>query len=223
MIQAHHITKSYSTALGRVSRKVLDQLALDVSSGERIAIMGPSGSGKTTLLNLLSSIDTPDEGTIVVDGVTLGGMSQQEILRYRNHQVGFVFQFHRLLPQCTLWENVLLPTLADGKPSAETLDRGQALLERLGIAGVQHQFPGELSGGECQRAAVARALINAPKVLLADEPTGSLDRANAFNLMELLITLQAETGITMVTATHSHEIAQMMQKTYTLTDGKLTL
>jgi len=221
MIHAQNISKSYHSALGRVSRKVLDQLSMEVSAGERIAIMGPSGSGKTTLLNLLASIDTPDGGEIVVDGVTLGAMSQGEMLRYRNHKVGFVFQFHRLLPQCTLWENVLLPTLADGKPSPETIDRGQNLLERLGITAVQHQFPGELSGGECQRAAVARALINAPKLLLADEPTGSLDRENAINLMELLLSLQKETGITLVTATHAQEIALMMERTYTLTDGKL--
>jgi lipoprotein-releasing system ATP-binding protein len=221
MIYTKNVHKSYRNTLGKVVREVLQSLDLEVASGERVAIMGPSGSGKTTLLNLLSTLDTPDAGEIFVGGQRLSDLSQEEVLQFRNRQVGFVFQFHRLLPQCTLWENVLLPTLASGKADAAVEAWGAELVQRMGIEAVKDHFPDELSGGECQRAAVARALIHKPQLLLADEPTGSLDGANARALMDLLLEAQDATGVTLVVATHSHEIAALMDCTYTLKEGRL--
>lgn len=213
-----HLTKTYRPSIGGVVRTVLSDLDLEVPAGKSIAIMGPSGSGKTTLLNLIGTLDQPDSGTIQLGNQLASNMSETEVLHFRNQEAGFVFQFHNLLPQCTLLENILLPTLPlkDDKTA-----RAEELMAFLGIKEQQNQKPGELSGGECQRAAVARALINGPSLLLADEPTGSLDQKNAEQLIDLLLDINRSMNVTLLVATHSKSIAQRMDKIYTIQDGKL--
>lgn len=223
MIRAQGISKAYLNSVGKISSEVLKDLAIEVPAGEKIAIMGPSGSGKTTLLNLLSSLDIPDKGEIIIDGQPFTAMKQPEILAFRNSKIGFVFQYHRLLPQCTLIENVLLPTLANSTDSHATAERAEMLLRHMGVWELRDRMPGELSGGECQRAAVARALINNPDILFADEPTGSLDAANADLLIDLLTGINREMNITLVLATHSKEIAKRMDKIYSIADGRLEI
>lgn len=220
-ITIRNLTKTYRTSIGGAERKVLDGLDLDLFTGETVAIMGPSGSGKTTLLNLLGTLDKPDSGSIQLGEKLVSDLTETEVLAFRNQQAGFVFQFHNLLPQCTLLENILLPTLPlKGDKSA--LNRwALELMVYLGIQDKQDNKPGELSGGECQRAAVARALINAPTLLLADEPTGSLDHRNAEQLIDLLLDIRHRMHLTLVLATHSKSIAQRMDRIYTIEDGKL--
>jgi lipoprotein-releasing system ATP-binding protein len=222
IIQLKNISKKYTNSLGHVSRLVLNDLNLEVEKGEKIAIMGPSGSGKTSLLNLIASFDYPDEGEIIVKNQFLSKMKNEEILRYRNKSVGFIFQFHHLLPQCSLFENVLIPTLADKKNNRDSyVKKAESLLSFMGVWEQRNNKPSELSGGECQRAAVARALINNPEILLADEPTGSLDEKNANMLIDLLVEINKKEKISLVIATHSMEIASKMDKIYKIKDGKL--
>lgn len=223
IISAQNIHKSYTNKLGKVTREVLKDLNFEVNHGEKIALTGPSGSGKTTLLNLLAGFDNPDSGEISVLNKKLSLMNTAEILSYRNKTIGFVFQFHHLLPQCTLLENILLPTLPDKSDRVSKYDRALELIEYMGISEQKNNKPGELSGGECQRAAVARALINKPKILLADEPTGSLDEKNANSLIELLCNINSEMNITLVIASHSNEIARKMDKVYKIDQGQLDL
>jgi lipoprotein-releasing system ATP-binding protein len=221
LIKAENLHKTYRNALGGAERQVLISLDLALGKKEKIAIMGPSGSGKTTLLNLIGTLDTPDSGVIRFEGRPLSDMDKNQVLAFRNQTAGFVFQFHHLLPQCTLLENVLLPTLPmKGDRSAASRRAGE-LLQFMGIWEQRHNKPAELSGGECQRAAVARALINQPKILLADEPTGSLDEENAALLMDLLMGINEEMGVSLVVATHSPAIARRMDKTYRIAEGKL--
>ncbi len=220
-ITATNIHKTYQKSLDAASREVLVDLDMEVSSGEKIAIMGPSGSGKTTLLNLLGTLDTPDRGKIVLGNDDLAALSETAILELRNRKIGFVFQFHHLLPQCTLWENVLLPTLPIKGDKKEFHARAEELLKYMELWDYRNSKPAELSGGECQRTAVARALINRPTLLLADEPTGSLDEQNAGQLMNLMVNINKEMGITLIIATHSQEIAQKMDKLYRIKNGKL--
>ena len=220
-ITATNIYKTYRKSLDAASREVLVELEMNVSSGEKLAIMGPSGSGKTTLLNLLGTLDTPDKGKIVFGNDDLGVLSESEILELRNRKIGFVFQFHHLLPQCTLWENVLLPTLPIKGDKKEFHQRAEELLKYMKLWEYRNSKPDELSGGECQRTAVARALINQPSLLLADEPTGSLDEKNAGQLMDLLVNINKEMGITLIIATHSMDIAQKMDKIFKIKNGKL--
>lgn len=220
-IAAKGLCKSYKNSIGKIDRDVLKELDLSVEKGDMIAIMGPSGSGKTTLLNILGTLDAADKGSLTVDGNQIFGMSNNEMLLFRNRSLGFVFQFHHLLPQCTLWENVLLPTLAIKTSQHQASLRAEQLLRYMNIWDVRNHKPAELSGGECQRAAIARALINQPALLLADEPTGSLDKENAELLAELLISINKETGVTLIVATHSSNMAGKMNKVYSLEDGKL--
>lgn len=220
-ITATNIYKTYRKSLDAASRDVLLGLDMEVSSGEKLAIMGPSGSGKTTLLNLLGTLDNPDKGKIVFGNDDLGTLSESEILELRNRKIGFVFQFHYLLPQCTLWENVLLPTLPIKVDKKEFHQRAEELLKYMKLWEYRNSKPDELSGGECQRTAVARALINQPSLLLADEPTGSLDEKNAGQLMDLLVNINKEMGITLIIATHSIDIAQKMDKIFKIKNGKL--
>jgi ABC-type lipoprotein export system ATPase subunit len=220
-ISVKNLSKSYRQSMGGAVRTVLSDLDLEIASGETIAIMGPSGSGKTTLLNLLGTLDKPDSGSIKLGDKLVSDMTETEVLDFRNQQAGFVFQFHNLLPQCTLLENILLPTLPN-KGDKSALHRWAVeLMVFLGIQDQQNNKPSELSGGECQRAAVARALINAPTLLLADEPTGSLDQRNATQLIDLLLNLHQKMNVTLVVATHSKTIAQRMNRIYTIQEGKL--
>jgi ABC-type lipoprotein export system ATPase subunit len=187
-----------------------------------VAIVGPSGSGKTTLMNLIGALDRPDSGTITLGDMVITESNEKELTRYRNQKIGFVFQQHHLLPQLSLLENVLLPTLANsGSSGKEAKERSIQLIRRVGLEEVAHQKPSELSGGECQRTAVVRALINQPLILLADEPTGALDHQSAFNLVDLLIELNKEQNITLILVTHSVEVAGKMDRIFEMTEGKL--
>ncbi|MBN2806385.1 MAG: ABC transporter ATP-binding protein, partial [Prolixibacteraceae bacterium] len=203
MISIQNLTKSYPSALGTARHSVLNQLSAEIAKGEAVAIVGPSGTGKTTLLNILGTLDKADEGTVLVDGVNLMDLNSTTQAEFRNRKIGMVFQLHHLLPQCTLWENVLLPTIPLNARKGVAEKRAETLLKRTGIWAQRHQFPSELSGGECQRAAFVRALINEPSILLADEPTGALDEENADMLSELLLELNKESGTTLVVVTHS--------------------
>lgn len=216
------ITKTYQSGGNTTRRTILDQLDLQVNAGDRIAIVGPSGSGKTTLLNIIGTLDRPDSGKLLFDEQDLSILSDQELAVFRNEKIGFVFQMHHLLPQLTLLENVLLPTLTHKKlQGKETLERAKHLISRMGVSNVSHQKPSQLSGGECQRTAVARALINRPQLILADEPTGALDHQSAFNLTDLLVELNKEEGLTLIVVTHSMDIAKKMNHIYSLEEGKL--
>jgi ABC-type lipoprotein export system ATPase subunit len=219
LLKLEKISKSYSK-----DRTILDQLDLEVYAGERIAIVGPSGSGKTTLLNLIGTLDRPDSGKMYFENQDLSVFTDQQLAGFRNEKIGFVFQMHHLLPQLTLLENILLPTLTDKKlQGKETLEHAQKLIARMGLADVSHQKPSELSGGECQRTAVARALINRPKLILADEPTGALDQKSAFNLTDLLVELNKEEGLTLIVVTHSMDVAGKMDRIYKIENGRLIL
>jgi lipoprotein-releasing system ATP-binding protein len=222
-ITVTNLYKTYHKSLDSAKREVLKGLELKAASGEKIAIMGPSGCGKTTLLNLMGTLDTPDSGEIVLGDFRLKDLASNDILTLRNQRIGFVFQFHHLLPQCTLWENVLLPTLPQKGDKKDFHQRAEDLLNLMGLWEYRNSKPGELSGGECQRTAVARALINQPQILFADEPTGSLDEKNAGMLMDLLVRINSEMKITLVIATHSMEIAKRMDRIYGIREGKLKL
>src|SRR6056297_2444293 len=190
LLSVNNIHKNYRNDKGEIARQVLNGLSLTLDKGEKIAIVGPSGSGKTTLLNLIGSIDSPDEGTILFKGKNIPEMDQQAINTYRNQEIGFIFQLHHLLPQCTVLENILVPTLVSG-PKEGAAERARRLLERVGLEQHADSPPAQLSGGELQRVAVVRALINRPKLILADEPTGSLDRSNSEKIADLLVELNA--------------------------------
>jgi len=195
---------------------------MSVAAQESVAIVGPSGSGKSTLLNLLGTLDQPDQGTIVIDGKNLAMMAGDELARFRNRNIGFVFQSHHLLPHLTVLENVLVPVLAqESKVSEEVLLRATQLLQRVGLADREKHLPGRLSGGERQRAAVVRALINQPRLILADEPTGALDRVSAAEVGRLLLELNREHGITLIVATHSEELAARLDRVLSMENGTL--
>lgn len=224
MLQLQNITKGYGEPGTHSYRPVLQNLNLEIGKGERIAIVGPSGSGKTTLLNLIGALDQPESGIILFEGTEISGYDKKQLAAFRNKNLGFVFQLHHLMPQLTLWENVLLPLLASGqKITAKQKSWAEYLVRKVGIWEQRNQKPAEMSGGECQRTAVVRALINKPALLLADEPTGALDQENATALTDLLIQLSKEENITLVTVTHSAEMAKRMEKIYNLNSGKLSL
>jgi lipoprotein-releasing system ATP-binding protein len=213
------VTKSYASPDG-VETAVLRGVDLKLAKGESIAIAGPSGCGKSTLLNIIGTLDRPTSGRVVLDGRDVSSMSEAQLAEVRSQVVGFVFQLHHLLPQCSILENVLVPTLVvKGAEGAEA--RARALLERVGLGARMSHRPGQLSGGECQRAAVVRALINRPRLLLADEPTGSLDRASAESLAQLLGELNREEGVALVTVTHAADLAARAGKVLELRDGRL--
>ncbi len=223
LLQLNNISKGYGPVGTSAFRPVLHNLEWKVESGARIGVVGPSGSGKTTLLNLIGALDRPDSGEILFEGTDISRYNHNQLAQFRNQHLGFVFQQHHLLPQLTLWENVLLPLL----PQNRNLDTAQKawagyLLKKTGIWEQRNQTPGQLSGGECQRTAVVRAMINKPLLLLADEPTGALDEANASILSELLIDLSRNEGVTLITVTHSSLLAALMDKVYQLHSGRLT-
>ena len=219
LLELRQVSKAY---LGAVPVPVLSCADLRVNRGESLAILGPSGSGKSTVLNLLGTLDHPDSGSVTFDGREVSALPPAELARVRNRSIGFVFQNHHLLPQCTVLENVLLPTLAGGSMSPEASEsRARHLLDRVGLAARMNHLPGQLSGGERQRTAVVRALINQPLLVLADEPTGALDRASADNLGQLLVELNRNDGVALVVVTHSVELAQQMGRIVELRDGKL--
>lgn len=207
-------------------RVVLDNLSLEAAHGETIAILGPSGSGKSSLLNLIGGLDRPDAGSIVVDGIEVHRLAGRELADYRATRVGFVFQEHHLLPQLSARENVLLPTIprSPNKPAPSLLDATDRLLALVGLASLSNAFPAEMSGGERQRVAVARALINEPSLLLCDEPTGNLDRETGAKVVDLLRGLSdtdAGLRVTVIMATHNIEHAARFDRRLALLDGRL--
>jgi lipoprotein-releasing system ATP-binding protein len=225
LLKLDTISKGFGDPSDQSYQPVLDDLSLSVNEGERIAILGPSGSGKTTLLNMIGGLDHPDSGLVQFRGENITGYSTAEMDRFRNESIGFVFQFHHLLPQCTLLENILVPTLVnrDKRVLDRKHERAGELMKRVGIWEYRNKFPGKLSGGECQRAAVVRAMINNPSLLLADEPTGALDRENVKKMSDLLLELSQDEGVTLLVVTHSADLAQRMGKTLELRNGKLEL
>lgn len=220
MISIQNISKSYTSASGK-EHKVLNELSVEIPKGEAVAIVGPSGTGKTTLLNILGTLDKADDGIISIDGENLMYLNSKTQPEFRNQKIGMVFQLHHLLPQCTLWENVLLPTIPLKTKNGNAEKRAEELLKRTGIWEQRFQKPAELSGGECQRAAFVRALINEPSIILADEPTGALDEKNAEKLSDLLLELNKEMGTTLIVVTHSSALAAKMDKVYELHNGQL--
>jgi ABC-type lipoprotein export system ATPase subunit len=221
MITVSQITKTYDHPAGPVT--VLRELDLSVSAGETVAIVGPSGSGKTTLLNLLGALDQPSSGTVTIDGVSLGSLDPMAAARFRNRSIGFIFQLHYLLPQCSVLENVLVPRLAGGwdEDVATTRARAESLLEQVGLQDRMDYRPYQLSGGEQLRAAIARALINQPKIILADEPTGSLDPSTGERIADLLLRTNTGSNAALIVVTHNPALAQRMGHTYRLENGRL--
>ena len=200
--------------------RVLNGVDLTVKQGEIVSIVGSSGAGKTTLLQILGTLETPQSGILTIDGINPFELSQKKLATFRNQHIGFIFQFHQLLPEFTSIENVMIPGMIAGKPKAELEQRAKELLERLRLTDRMHAKPGTLSGGEQQRVAVARALMNKPKILLADEPSGNLDSKNARELHELFFELQKELGQTIVIVTHNEELAEMANRRLVMVDGR---
>ena len=218
LVEITSVSKRYA------ERTILDEVNLTLAAGERLAIVGPSGSGKSTLLNLMGLLDEPDSGSVRFDGKDVSSLSETARATLRSSAIGFVFQLHHLMPQLSVMENVTLPAFAlPDKPNwAEVEARGKALLEKVGLKDHQDKLPGQLSGGERQRAAVVRALINRPQVILADEPTGALDRANADTLTQVLIDLNESEHASLVVVTHDLAIAKAVGPVSQIDNGKLT-
>jgi lipoprotein-releasing system ATP-binding protein len=213
------VAKSYPTRAEPLN--VLRGVSLRLAAGENVAILGPSGCGKSTLLHIIGTLDTPTAGRVTLDGADPFTFDEPQLAAFRNHKIGFIFQDHHLLPQCSVLENVLLPTLADGVPPAAAVERARVLLDRVGLANRLEHLPAELSGGERQRTAIARALVNHPDLLLADEPTGNLDRHTAATVSRLLLELQAQEQTMLLVVTHSLDLAGMLQRRLELNDGQL--
>ncbi|HBS19645.1 MAG: ABC transporter ATP-binding protein [Bacteroidota bacterium] len=214
MIQATNIVKRFGEL------EVLRGVDLTVNAGEIVSIVGASGAGKTTLLQILGTLDVPDAGEVSIGGQSTTGLSRRELSAFRNAHLGFVFQFHRLLPEFNALENVLMPAWIAGKSTDESRMRAKQLLEELGMGHRMEHNPAELSGGEQQRVAVARALMNAPSVLLADEPSGNLDSENAALLHDLFFELRDRLGQTIVLVTHNEQLAQRADRMLRMADGK---
>jgi len=223
LLELKNIEKKFNTPSEKGEITVLNDVSLNVTQGETIAVVGPSGSGKTTLLNIIGSLDKPTSGVVNFAGKNLAYLNDKELSKIRNLDIGFVFQLHYLLPQCTVLENVLIPTIPfrSKKEYHTAEDLAKKLLEKVGLQEHLDYFPSQLSGGELQRTAVVRALINKPKLVLADEPTGSLDRESAQNLGQLLVQLNKDEGTTLIVVTHSLELAGLMDKVYNLKNGKI--
>lgn len=223
LLELEHVEKRYTTPDRKTSLLILKDISLKVANGESLAILGPSGSGKSTLLNIIGALDRPTKGTIRLAGQDLSKLTNQELAKVRNQQIGFIFQLHHLLPQCTVLENVLIPTIPHEKykNAPESTTRAKELLKRVGLSDRMDYRPGQLSGGECQRTAVVRALINQPKLILADEPTGSLDQTTAQNLGKLLHELNQEQKVAIITVTHSVVLANQMKRCFQLENGTL--
>ncbi len=220
MIAVSGVTRAYRD--GAVRRQVLRGVDLRLARGETAAIVGPSGSGKSTLLNILGALDTPDAGSVRIDGVDLTASKPSALAGFRNRSLGFVFQFHQLLPDFTALENVMMPGRIAGRPSSPLRAGALALLERVGLADRAGDFPQQLSGGERQRIAICRALVLEPAVLLADEPTGNLDAKSGERVLELMDALRCRRDTTMVLVTHNPEVAKRCGRVLRLDGGRLT-
>jgi lipoprotein-releasing system ATP-binding protein len=214
-----NVTKQYPTRGEPL--EVLRGVSLELEAGRNAAIIGPSGSGKSTLLSIIGSLEKPSGGRIVLEGQDPAALDEASLAEFRNRRIGFVFQDHYLLPQCSVLENVLVPTVAGGKTTREAVDRARALVDRVGLSDRLEHRPAELSGGERQRAAIARALVNRPALLLADEPTGNLDRTSAERIGRLLLELQHQEQMMLIVVTHSERFAGLMNRRFELDEGKL--
>ena len=213
MITAKNITKTFGQL------QVLKDIDLEIAKGEIVSIVGPSGAGKTTLLQIIGTLDRPDSGNLTVNGIDITALSRKKLSDFRNQHIGFVFQFHQLLPEFTALENIMIPAFIAGKSHKEAKSRAEELLRFMNLSDRATHKPAELSGGEKQRVAVARALVNNPAVILADEPTGSLDSQNKQELHQLFFDLRQEFGQTFVIVTHDEELAQLTDRTIHLKDG----
>ena len=202
--------------------QVLRDVSLELKAGENLAILGPSGCGKSTLLHLLGTLDPPTTGTIELNGQDPFQLEESQLARFRNENIGFIFQEHHLLPQLSVLENILIPAMATGTPSEELIQRAHDLIGRVGLKSRISHRPAELSGGERERAAVARSLLHRPLLLLADEPTGNLDRTNAQQVAELLLEIQQQEQTMLIVVTHNNELANQLQKQTTLDNGQLS-
>jgi ABC-type lipoprotein export system ATPase subunit len=237
LLKLANVSKRYDSPDSARPITVLEDINLELESGASLAVVGPSGSGKSTLLHIMGTLDRATSGEVLLNGENLGSLDEVRLAGVRNRRIGFVFQAHYLLPHCTVLENVLVPTLADGqrkragavagapgggKASEPPEARARRLLDRVGLGARRQHRPGQLSGGERQRVAVVRALINQPQLLLADEPTGSLDHASAQELGQLLVDLNREEGVTLVVVTHARELARRMGGAMELRDGRLS-
>jgi putative ABC transport system ATP-binding protein len=219
LVELKGICKSFRE--GERERVVFRDAALQIAPGEWVFLLGRSGSGKSTLLNLISGIDLPDRGDVIVDAKTLNRLSERDRTLFRRNSIGFVFQFYNLIPTLTVEENVLLPLELTGQLTAEVRGRARQLLEEVGLADRAGSFPDRLSGGEQQRIAVARALVHRPKLLLADEPTGNLDAETGRQVLDLFQRMVRDTGTTMVLVTHSSEVARLADRVLTIGEGRL--
>lgn len=215
MIEVRGIHKSYG------SLEVLKGISLDVSAAEIVSIVGPSGAGKTTLLQIMGSLDKPDSGTVRYDGTNLMTMNDKQLSQFRNRNIGFVFQFHRLMPEFTMAENVAMPALIGGMPRKQAMAQAMEIIKYMGLADRASHKPSQLSGGECQRAAVARALVYKPMAVLADEPSGSLDSKNRQDLHRLFFDLRRDMGATFVIVTHDESLAAECDRTIHMRDGAI--
>ena len=215
MIEIQGITKSFGEL------QVLKGIDLTINKGEVVSIVGPSGAGKTTLLQIMGTLDKADAGQVFINGVEVNCLKEKELSAFRNKQIGFVFQFHQLLPEFTALENVMIPALIGGTSSSEAMRRAKETLDMMGLAERASHKPAELSGGEKQRVAVARALINRPAVIFADEPSGSLDTKNKEELHQLFFDLRERLGQTFVIVTHDEGLAQLTDRTIHMVDGRI--
>jgi lipoprotein-releasing system ATP-binding protein len=220
VIQCRGLARKFDD--GRVSANVLRSVNLDVAQGERVAIIGRSGAGKSTLLHLLGGLDTPTSGEVLVDGINIGKLGQAARGRLRNRALGFVYQFHHLLPEFTAQENVAMPLVIGGTAPGAALRQAEVILGKVGLSHRLEHKPGELSGGERQRAAMARALVTKPMCILADEPTGNLDHKNANDIYNLMLALNEEIKTSIVIVTHDEELAARMDRVLLLDDGMLS-
>jgi ABC-type lipoprotein export system ATPase subunit len=223
MLELINVAKSYESPGAADDLCVFKDINLKVEQGQSLAMVGPSGSGKSTLLNIIGALDYPTSGEVLFEGEDLSSLSEAELARIRNREIGFVFQLHHLLPQCTVLENVLIPTLTGKawRSREESQQRASNLLQRVGLEEWASYRPGELSGGQRQRVAVVRALINSPKLLLADEPTGSLDKEAAQNIFDLLAELNQSQKVTLIAVTHSLRLAERLGRVLELDNGVL--
>ncbi|MEX0987428.1 MAG: ABC transporter ATP-binding protein [Bacteroidales bacterium] len=221
LLQLENISKTYNNPLVDTGQVVLNKLSMEVEKGERVAILGPSGSGKSTLLNIIGTLESPDTGTVRYNEQIINELTQSGLNHFRNREIGFVFQLHHLLPQCNVVENVLIPTLVDKGGRKEKNELAENLLNRVGMWNHRYKYPGQLSGGECQRVALVRAMINQPALLLADEPTGALDGKNVGAITELLLQMNMEEHVALVVVTHSDALASTMGTIYELSEGHL--
>lgn len=215
MIEVRNLDKNY----GKL--QVLRSVSLTIEKGQIVAIVGPSGAGKSTLLQLMGTLDKPDSGEILFNGKSINGLRHHELAKFRNSQIGFVFQFHNLLPEFSAWENVCIPAFIAGRKKGEAESEAKQILCRLGLESRMNHRPTELSGGEQQRVAIARALINRPMIVLADEPSGNLDSGNANDLHNLFFTLREELNQTFVIVTHNDALAATADRKIEMRDGKI--